>query len=107
MLLAGDNAPQGTGGGQEQSQGIGAHNVRELATLVLCYPIIGMTVTDINFSGPAICLRLQQDLRGQRHRGTKERVQEFETPKGFCAGGFCAIFTGRPPDHPEPYGPSG
>ena len=57
--------------------------------------------------GPAIFIRLQHGLRGQRHIGTEERFQGFETPQGFFAGGFCAVFTVRPPDHHEPYGPSG
>ena len=39
LLLAGDDEPQGTGGSQEEAQGIGAHKVLELATLVLCYTI--------------------------------------------------------------------
>ena len=107
MLLAGDNAPQGPGGGHEPSKGIGAHHVRARATLVLCSTIRGMTVTEIHCYGPAIFIRLQHGLRGQRPSGTAERFQGCETPQGFLAGGFGAVFTVRPPDHPEPYGPSG
>jgi hypothetical protein len=58
LLLAGDDEPQGTGGGHEQPQGIGPHNVCALAALVLPYAIIGMAVTDIHFYGPAIFIRL-------------------------------------------------
>jgi hypothetical protein len=48
MLLAGDNAPQGTGGGHEQSKGMRAHNALALTTLVLRHAIIGMAIMDIN-----------------------------------------------------------
>ena len=107
LLLAGDNEPQGTRGGHEQSQGIGAHNVRVLATVVLGYPIIGMAVTDINFHGPAIFIRLQNGVGRQRHIGTEKGFQGFETSKRFCLLGCGPGVTVRPPDHHDPEQPSG
>jgi len=83
LLLAGTDKPQSPGRCQEQPQGIGAHNVRVLPTLVLCYPIIGMAVTDIDFDGPAIVIRLQEGRHSQAHIGAKKGFQWFETPKGF------------------------
>jgi hypothetical protein len=107
LRRTGNDEPQGPAGSHEQPQGIGAHNVCELATLVLGYPIIGMAVTDIDFHGPAIGIRLQHDVGGQRHLGAEKGFQRFETPKGFFAAGCWAVCTVRPPDHHNPYGPSG
>jgi hypothetical protein len=102
MLRTGDDTPQGADGRHEQPKGIGAHNVFKRATMVLDYTIIGMAVTESNFHGPAIGIRLQNSMRGQRHIGTEERFQGFETSKSFFAGGFGAVGTVWPPDHHDP-----
>jgi len=55
MLRAGDNEPQGTGGGHEPSKGIRAHNALDFTTLVLSHAIIGMAITASNFYGRGAC----------------------------------------------------
>src|SRR5438552_18013835 len=107
MLLAGNDEPQGTDGGQEQPKGIGAHKGGELAALVLRHAIISMAVTDSNFHGPAIRISLQNGVGRQRHIGAEKGFQGLETPKGLWALGRWALGTARPPDYHDPYAPSG
>src|SRR6266704_7213269 len=107
MLLAGNDEPQGTDGGQEQPKGIGAHNVGELAALVLRHAIISMAVTDINFHGPAIRIGLQNGAGRQRHIGAEKGFQGLETTKGLFALRFYAVCMVWPPDYHDPYAPSG
>src|SRR6266849_4736453 len=102
ILLAGGNEPQGTSGGHEQAKGIGAHNMLELAAVVLCYTIIGMAVTDINFYGPAIFIGLQNGVGRQRHIGTEKGFKGLETPKHLAAVGLGRAVKVWPPDHHNP-----
>ena len=107
LLLAGTDKPQSPGRCQEQPQGIRAHNMLVLPTLVLRDPIIGLAITDIDFEGPAIVIRLQEGRHSQADIRTKKGFQRFETPKGFGAEGALAVCTLRPPDDDHPDGPSG
>src|SRR5712692_6856632 len=66
-----------------------------------------MAVTDSDFDGPAIIIRLQEDRNSQTHIGAEKGFQRLETPKGFWAGGWLPVCTVRPPDHHDPYGPAG
>src|SRR5712692_5293988 len=107
MLLAGDDEPQGTASSQEQPQGIGAHNVLELTTLILCYAIIGMAVTDSNFHGPAIRIGLQNGVGRPQHLGAEKGFKGLEPPKGLVALGLWGVFKVWSPDDHHAHGSSG
>ena len=102
LLLAGDDDPQGPGRGQEEAQGVGAHHVCAFAAWVLRHALIGMAVTASHCHGPAVFIRLHNGVGRPRHSGTEKGFQGLETPQSFFAGGFCAVFTVRPPDPHDP-----
>src|SRR5215210_26946 len=103
MLLTGHNKPQRPGSRHKQPKGIGTHNMRELAALVLRHTIIGMAVTDINFHSPAIRIRLQNSARRQGHIRAEKGLQRLQTPKGLVAVGGGETCTLRPPDDDDSY----